>query len=99
MATAQTTMEFDKGVYRTGKNTMDATGVPDAIIKAVQTAGTALIAAANAPKGKAREMPAPYLYKIVVNGASVKFIGSQGDIKINVNLLEQPPAESDGKKE
>jgi hypothetical protein len=88
MATAQTTMEFDKGVYKSAKNTIDATAVPSAIIKAVEAAAPAFIAALNEPVPTLK-VPPPYLYKIIVDGSSVKFVGGQGDISINVNVLKQ----------
>lgn len=87
LSTAQTTMEFEKGVFRSGKTTADATGVPTAIIAAIKTAGPALIAA-NDP-AKDRSVPAPYLYKIIVEGSTVTFKGDKGDIRVNVNILEQ----------
>jgi hypothetical protein len=89
MASAQTTMEFEKGIYKNGKSTIDATGFPTAIVNAVKTAGTAFISAMNIPDKKSREVPAPHLYKIVVKGSDILFIGGQGDISIKVNLLNQ----------
>ncbi|MGC4041934.1 MAG: hypothetical protein QM710_14415 [Flavobacterium sp.] len=88
LASNQLTMEFSKGVYTTGKNTADGTAVSSAIIKAIETAAPALLAALNEPLTE-REVPAPYLYKIVVEGSQVSFIGGQGDTTIKVNILKQ----------
>lgn len=89
LSNMQTSMEFDKGVYKSSKNTYDASVVPSAILKAVQTIAPALLAALNDPVKDSRSIPAPYLYKIVINGTTVEFIGGQGDASIKVNLLEQ----------
>ena len=98
LANAQTTMEFENGIYKNGKSTIDATGVPTAIIDAVKTAGAAFISAMNIPD-KSREVPAPHLYKIVVSGSSISFIGGQGDINIKVNLLKKKVEVKEEKQE
>jgi hypothetical protein len=88
LSTIQTSMEFDKGVFKSAKNTTDATVVSSAVISAIQTAAPALLAALNEP-AQDRTVPAPYLYKIVVEGTAVKFIGGKGDIDIKVDILKQ----------
>jgi hypothetical protein len=92
LANAQSTMEFSKGIYKNSKTIADATAVPSAIIKAVEIAATVLIAAANKPVDNSLQIPAPYLYKIIVEGNNVSFIGQQGDTPITVNILEQKEA-------
>jgi hypothetical protein len=85
------TLEFENGVLTKSKTEVDATIVPSAIIKAAQSVATAFLAGGNDPqKGTAeRLMPAPQLYKIVVNGSIVTFIGSENKTEIKVNLLKQ----------
>ena len=102
LASAQTTMEFTNGVYKNAKSTIDATAVPQAMIKAIQAAGSEFLSVANAPAGAGaeRSMPAPHLYRILINGNTVSFIGGEGDTPIHVNLLEpdknSPPAAPGG---
>lgn len=101
LASAQTTLEFDKGVLKNSKSTIDASSLPVAIMKAVQTIGVAaLIPAANDPLEGTRQIPAPYLYKIIVNGSTISFVGKQGNVNVNVNLLKQEasPAAVDKKE-
>jgi hypothetical protein len=76
LSTIQTTMEFDKGVLKSAKNTTDASIVSSGIVKAVESAAPALLAALNEP-ARDRLVPAPYLYKIIVEGNTVKFVGKQ----------------------
>jgi len=85
------TLEFENGVLNTSKTDVDATIVPSAIIKAAQSVATTFLAAANDPqKGNAeRSMPAPQVYKIVVKGFKVFFIGSENKTEIKVDLLPQ----------
>ncbi len=85
------TLEFENGVLSKSKTDVDATIVPSAIIKAAQSVVTTLLAAANDPQAapSERSMPAPQLYKIIVNGSSVTFIGSENKTEIKVNLLPQ----------
>lgn len=89
LANLQVTMEFDKGVYKSGKTTTDGTVVLSSIMKAVETAAPIMLALLNAPEVTEREVPAPYLYKIVTQGDNINFIGGQGDISVKVNILKQ----------
>lgn len=90
LSTAQTTMEFDNGVYKSAKNTIDATAFPQAIIKAVQAVGVELLSAANAPSNSSTaSLPAPYLYRILINGNKVSFVGGKGNIDISVNIVKE----------
>ncbi|MDR7208820.1 hypothetical protein [Flavobacterium piscis] len=89
LASIQATMEFEKGIYKNGKTTADGTVVLSSIAKAVETVAPLILAALNAPELTEREVPAPYLYKIVIDGDKVNFIGGQGDISVKVNILKQ----------
>jgi hypothetical protein len=88
LSTIQTTMDFDHGVFKSAKNTTDATVVSSAIVKAVESAAPALLAALNEP-AQDRTVPPPYLYKIIVDNNTIKFVGGAGDIDIKVNILKQ----------
>ncbi len=85
------TLELENGVLNTSKTDVDATIVPSAIIKAAQSVASTFLAGANDPqKGNAeRSMPSPQLYKIVVKGSTVSFIGSENKTEIKVDLLQQ----------
>jgi hypothetical protein len=88
LSSIQATLEFDKGVLKSAKNTVDATVIPSAIVSAMKTAAPAFLAAMNEP-AQARVVPAPYLYKIIVRTDKVSFIGDKGDIDVKVNVLKQ----------
>lgn len=93
-------MEFENGVLTKSKSDIDATIVPSTIIKAAQSVATTFLAGANDPKKSIteRNMPAPQLYKIVVNGSTVSFIGSENKEEIKVNLLAQKEEEAPKKE-
>jgi hypothetical protein len=73
---------FHNGILTGSSELSDTTQIPTAVIAAVQSALPLLGAAAF--EAKANVFPAPYLYKIVVNGSDVTFVGSQGDHEIIV---------------
>lgn len=90
MSDVGATMDFDRGVLTTSAETGDATAVPKAIAKAVEAFVPALRSALNKADGpKEYEIPAPYVYKIVVNGSDVYFQGKQGDAPIKITLIPQ----------
>jgi hypothetical protein len=76
------TLYFQNGVLSSTSVVGDSTELPKAVIAAVQSAIPLLAAAAPKVDG----FPAPYLYKIVVDGANIKFIGGQGDTSIQVPI-------------
>ncbi|UTA67273.1 hypothetical protein [Emticicia sp. 21SJ11W-3] len=94
LANFQITMEFENGIFQTSKSTFDATVVPSAIIKAIETAAPAFLAGLNSPTNDTRVVPAPSIYKIIVNGFNITFIGDKGDKTINVNILKQKALET-----
>lgn len=76
------TLYFQNGVLSTMSVVGDSTELPKAVIAAVQSA-IPLLAAAGP---KVDSFPAPYLYKIVVDGDNLTFIGGQGDTSIQVPI-------------
>jgi hypothetical protein len=85
-------MEFDRGVLTTSVENGDTTALPKAIVKAVEAFVPALLGALNKTDApKEYEIPPPYVYKIVVNGNDVYFVGKQGDKSIRITLLPQDP--------
>jgi hypothetical protein len=79
---------FHNGILTGSSELSDTTELPKAIISAVQSA-LPLIAKAAAFAAAPPQVPAPYLFKIVVAGDQVKFIGGQGDTPITVPLPPQ----------
>ena len=91
LADVSATMNFDRGVLTAAVETGDATTVSAAVMKAVETLGPAFLGVLNETKPRAElSVPAPHLYKIVVKGDSVTFLGGEGDKGFTVTLL--PPA-------
>lgn len=76
------TLNFQNGVLSTLSVVGDSTELPKAVIAAVQSAIPLLAAAGPKVDG----FPAPYLYKIVVSGETLTFLGGQGDSSIQVPI-------------
>lgn len=85
-----TTLEFDRGVLTKADTEADATAVPKALLKAAE----AVIPMLSPFLNEAREaeddsypVPAPNIYKIVVRGSDVYFIGGAGDQNFRITLV------------
>ena len=77
------TLYFQNGMLASASTTGDTTELPKAIISAVQSALPLL--AKGLFEGPAMVgFPAPYLYKIVVNGSNVSFLGGTSTVTIRV---------------
>lgn len=84
----QMTLYFQNGVLGTSSVTGDTTAIPNAILSAAQAAIPLILAVAEKPAEQ--KFPRPYLYKIVVTGDSVQFIGGQGGEPIRVPVQKGP---------
>jgi len=95
LASNNTTLSFSNGTLTEASLVGDETAVPNAFLDALTKGAVAGIAAADLPGGsQARTaIPAPYLFKITVNGTTVNLKGGQATgvggkpISINVNLV------------
>jgi hypothetical protein len=76
---------FHNGVLTGSSELSDTTQIPTALIAAVQSALPLL---ASAMERKSNVFPAPYLYKIVVDGNNINFFGGPGDATIVVPLVK-----------
>lgn len=85
---SEVTFEFRNGILAGSTAVGDTTEVPKAILAAVQAALPLIAGALEAPKAPPVTVPAPYLYKIVVRGNAVEFVGGQGDVDISVLVTE-----------
>ena len=96
-ASLKTTLTFENGVLTKADADGEAASVPKAIVSAIKTAAPKFTGALNVPtdeeiqkdEEKPYTVPAPYIYKIVVDGSTVMFKGGQGKTDIKVTLLEQ----------
>lgn len=80
-ANNNTELTFTNGVLTNSTFALDTTAIPNAVLDTIQTLGSAAIAGAfNAPPdaGTTREIPAPYLFKIVVDEDGTRLVGGQG---------------------
>lgn len=92
LASVDATLTFDHGMLTSAVVTGDTTALPTAIVKAVEAIAPALLAALNETQAdKELVMPAPHLYKIVVDGGTVSFRGGKGDEDFKVTLLPPSP--------
>ena len=85
-------MTFDRGVLTKADATLDGTAVPTAITEAAKTIAPALLAALSQVQPEPRkeyEVMAPHVYKILVEGDSIYFVGGPGDQNFKVTLLPQ----------
>lgn len=81
----QVALKFQNGALTSATTVGDTTVVPKAIIAAVQSA-LPLIAKAAAESPPEQTFPAPSIYKIVVKGDAINFIGGRGDNDVLVPL-------------
>ena len=82
---SEMTFEFRNGILAGSTAVGDTTEVPKAILAAVQAALPLIAGALEAPTTAPQvTVPAPYLYKILVRGSTVEFVGGQGDVDISV---------------
>lgn len=74
------TLTFSNGILTSSKMELDSTAVPSKIISTIQALGVAAISSAyNSPQaGSTRVIPAPYLFKIVVDNNGTRLVGGQG---------------------
>jgi hypothetical protein len=89
------TLEFDRGVLTTSSETGDATVVPNAVLKAVETLAPSILAKMfdDPTKKKDFEIPGPYLFKIVLKGGAPYLVGGAADTPIKITLLPQEKKE------
>jgi len=84
------TLQFRNGVLTDATSAADATEVPKALVAAVQAAASSIASSAFIARGGevSKTVPGPYLYKIVVTGSEVAFIGGKGTADIVVPFVE-----------
>ena len=81
---SELTMFFHNGILTGSSELGDTTEIPKAIVATVQSALPLIAAALAAPPP---QVPAPYLYKLVVKKDQLAFIGGQGDASITVPMV------------
>jgi hypothetical protein len=80
VAKVTTNMQFSNGVLTESTVELDQTAVPKALISAAEK--MVPLAFADQPP---HQVPAPQLYKIILNGDQVYFAGGSGNRNVNVN--------------
>ncbi len=94
LSSSSMTFTFEDGTMTNATGTFDSAAVPKAIVEAAKTALTASIAAASkgeAETGDAGKLPAPYLYKIVIDASGkVELKGGQPEAPHNVIEFTKP---------
>jgi hypothetical protein len=91
LARLEGTLEFRDGALRRSREEADATELPAAVIDAVEGFATTVVQGARGPPGAIRDapeaiVPAPHLYRIEVEGDSIRFHGGAGDEPVRVSL-------------
>ena len=87
------TLDFEDGALKSAKSGADTTVVPKAILKAAEVfLGTLLDVGIAAPEPPIRpdilEVPPPHIYKILVVGDIVHFVGGPGNRHFEISLVE-----------
>lgn len=92
LAKNDATFKFDKGLLTQAKSVADETVIPTAVVAALKTAAVAAIAAANKSEGAENPtVPAPYLYRIVIDqGAATLYAADRSPSVIQVTLAQPP---------
>lgn len=88
-ARLEMTMTFQNGVLSNSSTLGDTSAVPKAVIAAVQNV-LPLLAKGLGAAPTAKGFPAPSLYKIVVKGDEISFIGTQPTIAIQTPINTGP---------
>jgi hypothetical protein len=85
LASLNTTLTFTNGMLGQSKEVADTTGVPKAIIAAVEKAA-ALLAPLNADLEKPHQLPPPHLYRMTWTSDRLQLVGGPADEPINITL-------------
>lgn len=101
----ESTLTFQDGMLTSSKFVVDSTVVPAKLIDTIQTLGTAAISSAfNAPQsGSTRQVPSPYLFKIVIDPEGTKLVGGAAlgldgkPLVINVSVTKEASTDSEPK--
>ena len=85
LASLNTTLTFTNGILGQSKAVADTTGVPKAVIAAVEKAA-ALLAPLNAELETPHQLPRPHLYRMTWTGDQMQLVGGLADEPINITL-------------
>jgi hypothetical protein len=103
MSSLSSTLAFDKGILTQSTETPDTSALPSAILSAAEKVLGKLVlrapgegAAPPAETTRTNAVPAPYLYKVLVEGPSVRFVGGPGNVDVLVPLTAPPTAPAPG---
>ncbi|MDR6841323.1 hypothetical protein [Pseudoxanthomonas sacheonensis] len=102
-STNKSTLDFTDGMLTKSAVEIDSTAVPLALIDTIQSLGVAAIGAAfNAPEsGVTHIIPAPYLFKIVVDANGTTLVGGQGvgpdgkPLNLKISVTKEAATEED----
>jgi hypothetical protein len=82
------TLYFQNGVLSSSSTLGDTTELPKAAIAAIQSA-IAVLSKGIFEGPKVNGFPPPYLYKVIVNGDAITFLGGKGDSSIQVPIKQE----------
>ena len=74
---------------KTAQAELDAAVVPKAILSALEKVAVAIVGAREGPEPERRFAPAPYLFKIIVNGDLIILKGDDDVGTIEVDLPKE----------
>jgi hypothetical protein len=103
MSSLESSMTFKNGILTQAKEAPDTSAFPSAILSAAEKVLPRLFLAPGAgefregPTTPTNAVPAPYLYKVLVEGDTVRFVGGPGDVDILVPLTAQAATPAPGK--
>lgn len=89
LASNEVTLKFQDGMLTNASTTVDETIVPKAALDGLKDILTAAVkgSAFNESTNKQTTAPAPSLYKIVVDGGSIKLIGGQAEYEGKLSII------------
>jgi len=96
LSSVETELTFSNGVLTVGNTTADSTIVPTAVIGAIEKVLTAGIA--NDPLANVNQVPAPSIYKLVVDGDKITFLGEKNKYVVNVTVTQEAKPAKEGEK-
>lgn len=96
LSSVETELTFSNGVLNIGNTTTDSTVVPTAVIGAIEKVLTSGIA--NDPLANVNKVPAPSIYKLVVTGNQIAFLGEKSTHFVNVTVTQEAKPAKEGEK-
>jgi hypothetical protein len=98
LSAVETDLEFSNGLLTKGTTSLDSTAVPKAVVAAAEKVLLAAIANDASPTNS-NAIPGPSIFKLVVNGGKIVFLGEESkDVVYSTITTPKKEKEKEGSK-